>query len=239
MYEKPFYIKDSVWNNSFSYDKRKTKEIYVPSLIEADFNEISLWEEVVFCDYDFLWNLVDAKWLKNFYKLNWKWKTIYLFDNHNHAFYFWYLERYKGNIWNSNLLFHVDEHSDMRDPWVFLEKKDLEDIENVFNYTNFTLNVWNYIIPALKDWIISEVAQIRNEDNLNNYFLYDFQNEKRNIILNLDLDFFEPELDFIDYELKKKVIVDIASKSSFITVSTSPFFINQELALKVFFDLFS
>jgi hypothetical protein len=57
--------------------------------------------------------------------------------------------------------------------------------------------------------------------------------------LNLDLDFFEPELDFIDYELKKKVIVDIASKSSFITVSTSPFFINQELALKVFFDLFS
>jgi hypothetical protein len=55
----------------------------------------------------------------------------------------------------------------------------------------------------------------------------------------LDLDFFEPALDFIDYDLKKKVVLDIASRSSFITVSTSPFFINQELALKVFFDLFS
>ena len=60
-----------------------------------------------------------------------------------------------------------------------------------------------------------------------------------NIILNLDLDFFEPELDFIDYDLKKKVILDMAEKADFITVATSPFFINQELAIKVFKDLFS
>jgi hypothetical protein len=73
---------------------------------------------------------------------------------------------------------------------------------------------------------------------LKDYFSYDFENEKRNIILNLDLDFFEPELDYIDYELKKKVILDIASKAKVITVATSPFFINQELALKVFRDLF-
>jgi hypothetical protein len=54
----------------------------------------------------------------------------------------------------------------------------------------------------------------------------------------LDLDFFQRELDFIDYDLKKKVILDIAKKASVITISTSPFFIDQELAIKVFKDLF-
>ena len=61
---------------------------------------------------------------------------------------------------------------------------------------------------------------------------------KENIILNVDLDFFEPELDFIDYNLKKQVILDIAEKASLITVCTSPYFISQERALEIFRDLF-
>jgi hypothetical protein len=52
------------------------------------------------------------------------------------------------------------------------------------------------------------------------------------------LDFFEPELDFIDYNLKKQVILDIAQKADLITVCTSPYFINQERALEVFKDVF-
>jgi hypothetical protein len=59
------------------------------------------------------------------------------------------------------------------------------------------------------------------------------------IILNLDLDFFQPDLDFIDYDLKKKVVLDAASKAKVITVATSPFFIDQELAVKVFKDIFA
>jgi hypothetical protein len=58
-------------------------------------------------------------------------------------------------------------------------------------------------------------------------------------ILNLDLDFFQPDLDFIDYKLKKKVVLDAAKKANVITVATSPFFINQQLAIKVFKDIFS
>jgi hypothetical protein len=56
--------------------------------------------------------------------------------------------------------------------------------------------------------------------------------------LNLDLDFFEPELDYIDYELKKRVILDIAQKADLITVCTSPYFIHQKRALRVFRDIF-
>ena len=38
---------------------------------------------------------------------------------------------------------------------------------------------------------------------------------------------------------EKKVVLDAASKASVITIATSPFFINQELAIKVFKDIFS
>lgn len=237
MYSKSFYIENPVWNNALSFEKRNIKKLYVPSLIEnANFSDIEIWNEVVFSDFNFDWNLIEAKWLKNFYELDWMWKKIYFFDNHNHAFYFWYLAKFKNIIWDNNLLFHVDEHADMREPLEFLSENP--ELQEVFDYTNFTVNVGNYIVPALKTWIISEVVQIRNESNLEDYFSYDFENEKRDIILNLDLDFFEPELDYIDYELKKKVILDIAKKAKVITVATSPFFINQELALKVFRDLF-
>jgi hypothetical protein len=46
------------------------------------------------------------------------------------------------------LLFHVDEHADTREPEIFLDKKAT--FKEVFDYTNFTLNVGNYIVPALK-----------------------------------------------------------------------------------------
>jgi hypothetical protein len=62
--------------------------------------------------------------------------------------------------------------------------------------------------------------------------------KESNVILNLDLDFFQPDLDFIDYVLKKQVTLDAARKADVITVATSPFFIDQKLALDVFKDLF-
>ena len=113
-------------------------------------------------------------------------------------------------------------------------------MQKVFEYTNFALNVGNYIIPAEKQGLISETIQIRSEDALKEYQRGVFWEKEKNkkIILNLDLDFFEPNLDFIDYDLKKQVILDIAQKADFITVCTSPYFIEQNRALEVFRDLF-
>ncbi len=243
MYKKPFYINKSVWNNAFSYEKRNNKQLYVTNLIEIDdLEQIKLWNEIVFEDYDFNGNLSSNYWLKNFYKLICKNKDIYLFDNHNHAFYFWYLSRSQWVIWDENILIHIDEHSDTRDNNKYLNKPDSYDLNKVFDFTNYVLNVWDYIIPAKKEWIISEIIQIRNESNLLDYIRNGWIDKKYiknwNIIFNLDLDFFQPDLDYIDYELKKKVILDILRNSSVITVSTSPFFINQELAIKVFKDIF-
>jgi len=239
MYSKPFFIEEPVWNNVLSFDKRQNKKLFVTNIINAKISEIEKWSEVVFEDFDFNWVLKSCSWLKNFYRIKWIDKEIVLFDNHNHAFYFWYEARKKWQIWDNNLLIHIDEHSDMRNPEIVIKKPESEDLKNVFDFTNYSLNVWNYIVPALEEWIISEIIQIRNETNLIDYLKDTEKFEWKNIILNLDLDFFSSELDYIDYELKKKVVLDVAKKARVITVATSPFFINQDIAINVFKDLFN
>jgi len=266
MYRESFYITKPVWNNAFSFDKRTNKKLYVPSLIEIDdLDKIELQPhpnplfhsnfedsrastpvsvilkereyKVAFEDYGFDDKLSTNYWLKNFYKISWENKDIYLFDNHNHAYFFWYLARSEWIIWDNNTLIHIDEHADTRDSGEYLLKPDSFDLEKVFDFTNNVLNVGDYILPAQKEWIIWDIIQIRNETNLLDY-LEIKDNLSWDIILNIDLDFFQPDLDYIDYELKKKVVLDAVLKASIITVSTSPFFINQELALNVFKDIF-
>ncbi len=232
-----FYLDEAKGNNAFSFEQRKNKKLWVPKLIEATIWDIELWDEVVFEDFWFDDQLSTNTGLKNFYKISWEWKDIYLFDNHNHAYYFWYLARNQNIIWDDNILVHVDEHADTRDPGEYLMKPDSQDLEKVFHYTNYVYNVGNYIIPAQKEGLISKTIQVRNTYNLEEYL--DLRSTLgENVILNLDLDFFQPDLDFIDYDLKKKVVLDAAKKAKIITVATSPFFINQDLAIKVFKDIF-
>ena len=240
MYSKPFYITENIGNNSLSFEKRENPKLYVPNLIKiSNFSKIKLLKEnperITFQDFWFDDKLSTNFWLENFYEIEYFWKKIYLFDNHNHALYFWYLTKNQWKITSWATLYHIDEHADYRDPKMDLEKTDLK---SIFEYTNFSkINVGNYIIPAEREGLVWKTVQIRNTQNLEDY-LENKKDKENNIILNLDLDFFQPDLDFIDYELKKKVVLDIAKKADVITISTSPFFIDQELALKVFKDLF-
>jgi len=279
MYSKSFYIEKDIWNNALSFLSRKKatwnkSKLFVPSLKKiTDFSEIRLLEnneqKITFQDFWFDGKLSTNWGLENFYEMEsplltspkgrGKAPTIYLFDNHNHALYFWYLAKHNWDIQSNSTLYHIDEHADYRDAQEKIEKTDLQ---SIFNYTNFSkINVGNYIIPAEKEGLVWNTVQIRNTQNLEEYLasphpnplLWSRGDSKKNIpptsfkgegargwgiILNLDLDFFQPDLDFIDYELKKKVVRDIASKADIITVATSPFFIDQKLALEVFEDLF-
>lgn len=243
MYNKWFFIESPVWNNEFSFDKRQNKKLFVPEIIEAkSFDEIKFQddlEKIAFEDFDFDNKLSTNYWLKNFYRFQMWWKEVVLFDNHNHAFYFWYEARSRKIIWDKNILIHIDQHADTRDNDKIISKSDSKSLEKVFDFTNFVLNVWDYIIPAQKEGIIENIVQIRNTKNLEDY-LQNFSNRKNNlkIILNLDLDFFASELDFIDFELKKKVILDVFEKASYVTVCTSPFFVDQGLAVEKLKEIF-
>ena len=237
MYKKEFYINIPRWNNAFSYEKRINKKLFVPSLKRIhSLEEIELWDKIVFEDFNFdNEKLISATGLRNFYEIEflykWKRKKMYLFDNHNHALFFWYLARWERIIKkNWNILLHIDAHSDMREPKNFLEKKEEDNLEKVFSYTNFEVNVGNYITPAIRSDFIKQVIQVRDMKSLENMYEAD--------ILNLDLDFFAPELGYIKYEKKKSFILTHLEKINFITIASSPFFISQNLALKVFQDIF-
>jgi hypothetical protein len=54
----------------------------------------------------------------------------------------------------------------------------------------------------------------------------------QNSILNLDLDFFAPEMDFIDEEKKIRLIRNLLPKVKCVTIATSPYFIDQCIALE-------
>lgn len=242
-YKEWFFIDKPVWNNEFSFEQRINKRLFVPDIIDLDINDLDQIkiqndkEKIAFEDFWFDDKLSTNYGLKNFYRIKIKWKEIVLFDNHNHAFYFWYEARNRWIIGDNNTLIHIDEHADTRDNNKIILKPDSLDLEKVFTFTNEVLNVGDYIIPAQKEWLIWDIIQIRNTNNLEEY-ISKSKFSSKNIILNLDLDFFQKELDFIDYDLKKKVILDAVEKASFITVCTSPFFIEQDLAIKVFKDLF-
>ncbi len=80
------------------------------------------------------------------------------------------------------------------------------------------------------------MIRIENEFELDEYMTYIPQ---KNSVLNLDMDFFAPEMNFIDENKKIECIRNLIPQVSYITIATSPFFIDQKLAIQKLKDLFS
>lgn len=243
-----FEISGNIWNNSFSYDKRKWRYLYVPELINWILSNLKVWNNIVFEEVSDSSEIQSYTWLEKFIETNWNWIPTYIFDNHNHCFYFWVKSLTDDIIQKNSTLIHIDEHTDMREAELntdygfimnWLWKEDNKELLKLaaFRYTNQILNVWNYIKPALECWIFSEVISITWEDSLDNFNSQIL--EKNNIVLNLDMDFFSPWMNYFSYEKKKRFITSIAKKSKLITIATSPFFIDQETAIKIIKDIFS
>ena len=224
-----FYIEDAIGNNIFSYEDRENKKIYVPKLIEGTLDDVLVGEEIVFNEIDEDIE-IKAKGLKNMVIYKYKDKDIYIFDNHNHAFYFWIKSLEKGNFTKGCKLVHVDQHKDTREPDNY--NVDLNDINDVFRYTNETLNVGSFIKPALKHNIFSEVIIIDSSYG----FELDIEGE---FVLDIDLDIFSKDMDYIAYDIKISRIKELIDRAKVITIASSPFFINQEYAIKVLKELFN
>jgi len=94
------------------------------------------------------------------------------------------------------------------------------------------LNVGSFIKPALEFNLFSEAIII---DSLYGFDL-DISGE---FVLDIDLDIFSEDMDYIDYEFKISKIKGYIAKASVITVATSPFFIDQNYAIKVLKELFN
>lgn len=225
-YKESFFILENKGNNSFSFEQRNNKKINIASIKEGYIKDVKEGSEIAFSE------IVDKKeqnsfGLKNFIKL--KNKNIYIFDNHNHSFYFWCLGIKKKDFEKNLLLVHVDQHKDMRTPKNL--NIDIDNLSEVFNYTNYELNVGNFIKPALSKKIFKEVLIIDSS--------YSFESKiNEDYVLDLDLDIFSKDMDYIDWDYKIIKIRKLIKNAKFVTIATSPFFIEFERVKKALDELF-
>ena len=234
------YITTPEGNNAFSYDKRSYKKIYVPPLIKGSLKDVQAGEEIAFGDIiddacvgaalgrpfegdprSPLRIEVQARGLKNFVHIERPGQDIFIFDNHNHAFAFWAAGIHGGVIPQGASLVHVDQHKDTREPveW-FVGHGTFE----ACHYANHILNVGNFIPPALKIGWFKEIVQVGSPEA--------FAVEPRiPFVLDIDLDIFAPIMAHIPEDVKISRLRGWLSRASFITIATSPFFMDQNQAL--------
>ncbi|MFC1748439.1 UPF0489 family protein [Pseudomonadota bacterium] len=236
MYEKAFYIVEPVSNNAFSFSEREEPRLRIAGLKEGSLEDVEAGSEVVFEDMD-EGELRSCVGLSSFIKTLLGGVPTYIFDNHNHAFAFWCEAKPAGRPDAATVLVHVDQHKDTRDPDTYLSAEDARDMDKVFRYTNTVLNVGNFVPAGLKAGLFSEIINIDSEKSIDEF---NFENLRdRHTILDIDLDFFAPDLDYIPSEKKITLIREIAKNADLITIATSPFFIDQKRAIEYLKRIFA
>ena len=235
-----FYLNDKCENIKISNCSTPLRVAPIKKVNNYEPLEID-YEHFSFAEKNENWEIEYFHWLKNFLWIEKSYfSPVFIFDNHNHAIVFRYNIIYSKKIKNTELI-HIDQHSDNRENKNHLELNRKEnELEKVFKFCNEECNVGNFIPPAIESWIISNQIQIRSTAALQNLQIY----KNQNFILDIDLDFC---LDWIDKDklnektlkLLKEKFDEIWKYALWITIATSPYFLNQELAIKIVEELFN
>ena len=199
---------------------------------------MQIGDQVVFEDFDES-ELKSCTGLKNFVKIG----KLYVFDNHNHACYFWHKEAILGNLRKNSILVHIDGHRDNRIPpempyatkiWEEKLSND-QKLKYIFDYTNYVLNVGNFIPAAIETGLITEVLNVLSEKEIDEFDYLSLEEKliklERDLILDVDLDFFATELDYIPSAKKLALIKKLLPLARVVTFASSPFFIEQDKAI--------
>jgi len=234
-YKEIQILSENTGNNAFGWEKRKefynkSPSLFIPSLIEWSLDDVMIGDEIVFEEAQD-GQIISCKGLKHFVRTE---KTLFpemvIFDNHNHALFFWTDAISRWMIEPGFEVIHIDEHSDLWDNSNMLNgEQAIKDIEYAWKFTNFSCNVGNYILPAIECGLVKNIIRIENEFQMDAYMNY---TPPENSVLNLDLDIFSDELEHIPEEKKMKCIKNLLKHVTFVTIATSPYFIDQWKALK-------
>jgi hypothetical protein len=215
-------LTENIWNNQFCFNQVENPQLRIADLIKWGPDNLEIWENTVFREMK-NWKVVEYKWLKHFIHIKNSNQSIYIFDNHNHSLKYW-IDEYKW--WNIPFWFnliHIDQHTDMN-----TSDFDLD----IQNPKLDVYNVWNFIQPAMKSWLINHVEQINTE-----YKLLNYETRNNDIILDIDLDFWAPEMSIEKYYETLEKTKNLISRSRVVTIATSPYFLDQQLAIKICKDL--
>jgi hypothetical protein len=225
-YYNGFHIEEPVGNNAFAYEQRADKRLFVAPLIEGTPEDLDVGEETAFGEFvggrEF-----QLKGLRRMIYMRRGRKQFFIFDNHNHAFFFWVWALKAGDWKPGTRLVHVDQHTDMRDPGILpVWKEGHYDLDNVFRYTNFHLNVGNFLKPALTLGMFRAIEMITSREAFTRSFPGPY-------VLDIDIDIFSDEMQYIDEDLKVRKIREYIEGSDVITIATSPYFMDQSRAIAV------
>lgn len=241
-YKTEHILVGNIGNNALSYEKKLHKELSVAALKNGTFEDIKEWKYIAFEEY-IDGKSISCKGLDSFVRIvdfpyfSERNIPITVCDNHNHVLAFWYEAFLDGTIEKAAELIHIDEHSDLwenkNDIHIvenpdFIQLSRSEQDEKIYKFTNYECNVGNYIEPAIRDGLIGKIVRIENEYQIDECMNY---TPNKNSILNLDLDFFAEELDFIDFDKKIRLITHLLPQVRCITIATSPYFIDLDRAL--------
>jgi UPF0489 domain len=106
-----------VGNNIFSWEFRrdfhqKDPTLIIPSLIDGTLDDVRIGDEVVFEERED-GALRSCIGLEHFIRMSCQDLRVTIFDNHNHALYYWIEAARDGLISPGCELIHIDEHSDL------------------------------------------------------------------------------------------------------------------------------
>lgn len=223
MYTEWFWIEWDAGNNSFCYDPNKENKIYVPSLIQWKLDDLAIGENTVFQEMDKNNEIQSFKGLKNHVQIG----NTYIFDNHNHALYYRYKELKEGNISKWATLIHIDQHTDMNQIKSAIDTNRENDLDYIAEFTNYECNVGNFIKPAIDSGLVGKVEQVTTEYKLLNLPAID----DNNLIVDIDIDFWDPKMGIEKRGETIAVVNGLISKAKVVTIATSPYFIDQEMAI--------
>lgn len=236
-YQSDFFLGENAGNNAFVYDLRSQKTIRVGALKPGALADVSVdTSHPAFFEVDEKsGEVVPYFGLKNIIATSLFGKEAFIFDNHNHAFYFWLYAHEKSLFPRESLLFHIDEHSDLREPPHYFAG-DASNMRQVADYTNRVLNVGNYIKSAVALGLFDDVVRVQGESELDTHLAAGVPT--RPFVLNIDLDFWSEHMDYIPQKKKDELVRILAPRAACITIATSPFFIPQDRAISVLHRLF-
>lgn len=210
-----------------------SRQVYVAPLIEGTPADLAVGDQIAFIEIDGD-REVAAPGLRRFIHYRHSGKDVFIFDNHQHAFFFWVAVYLSGIISPGCRLVHIDRHSDMWQPAQppdFSLQKSLS-LQTVFEYTIRVLNNATFIKPALQLGLFDDV------EILNGVYPPGLQ-APSGYVLDIDMDIFEDDKPgSTAYRFKMRRFRKYMSQASLITIATSPGFIEQSRAIEAVKELF-
>ena len=233
-----FYLNSESANSQISNCQNPLRVAPIKKVNNYENLEID-YEHFAFAEKNENWKLEYFHGLQNFLWIdNSDFPPIFIFDNHNNATVFRYHTIHNKKIKDIELI-HIDQHSDCRENKNHLDlNREKNELEKIFHFWNEKCNVGNFILPAIESGIISNQTQIRSVSALENLNI----NKNKNFLVDIDLDFC---LDWIDrnkvnqesVKLLKYKFNEIWKYALCTTISTSPYFLDQNLAISIINNL--